>query len=418
MNDRKMIDVSVIVTVYNIEKYIEECLESILNQEGVCLECICVDDASTDGSYDILMEFARKDDRIKVIQNKKNMGLASSRNIGFRSAVGEYLYNIDGDDYLLPGALERLYICARENKLDLLGFSAISFFNDKKMESFFRGKDEYVRKGTYSGVMTGAELFSALINNGDRASSNMVLYFYRRDYFEENNLYAIEGLRYADDSMFAMYMAAQRAMCITDQLYMRRYREKSACTSPMEKRYLESMVVLFLEELQVWRSCNLNQELNNAIEKYFNMRQKSIRSFYNQFKNDETATSYLDGNVMAKYFYKYFIQEVPLYNDCLTMDEIRKIKDAEVVILYGAGYFANEVAKVLEYNEIQNYKVVVTSNEAEGKKFRGRDICSVYEVKTHRDKAFVLVAMSKINYDSVMQTLKALEFQNIHWVTL
>jgi len=418
VNHEKNIDVSVIVTVYNLEKYIEECLESVLNQKGVRLECICVDDASTDGSYNILREFARKDNRIRIIQNKKNMGLASSRNIGFRSAVGEYLYNIDGDDYLLPGALEKLYICARENKLDLLGFSAISFFNDKKMESFFMGKDEYVRKGTYSGVMTGAELFSALISNGDRASSNMVLYFYRRDYFEENHLYAAEGLRYVDDSMFAMYMAAQRAMCITDQLYMRRYRENSACTSPMKKCYLESMIVLFLEELQVWKSCNLSQELNCVIEKYFNMRQKSIRNFYNQFKNDDTATPYLDSNVMAKYFYKYFIQEVPLYNDCLTVDEIRKMKDAEVIILYGAGYFANEVAKVLEYNDIQNYKVVVTSKGASDQKFRGRGISDVCELKAQKEKAYVLVAMSKINYDSVMRTLKELEFQNIHWVTL
>ena len=412
----KKIDVSVIVTVYNIEEYIGNCLDSLLDQEGVDLEIICVDDVSTDGSYDILCDYSRKDSRIKVIRNKQNMGLSSARNVGFREARGEFLYNIDGDDLLKPGALKCLYSCAKENALDLLGFSAISFFDDDKMKDF-GSENEYVRKGSYLDVKSGAELFAELIDNNDRASSNMVLYFYNHKFFEENNLYGIEGLRYVDDSMFAMYMAAKRAMCIPDQLYMRRYRKGSVVTSPMQKCYLESMIVLFLAELQIWQKSNISDELNKKIEKYFNSRQESIRSFYNKFRNDNSETTFLNQHVMAKYFYKYFIEEVPLHNDCLSIEEINNLKSMDSIILYGAGYMANEVAKVLEYNGIDNYEVAVTDTYINPERFRGRKVCGIEDIICDKEKTVVVVAISKKNFDSVMKLLKSMNYENVNWVT-
>lgn len=417
MNNKKIPDISIIVTVYNIENYIGECLESILNQRGVDLECICVDDVSTDGSYELLKKYEKKDPRIKIIKNKKNMGLSSSRNVGFRNATGKYLYNIDGDDFLKSGALERLYSCAEENELDLLGFSATSFFESEEMTQF-GNEDEYVRKKIYPQVMTGAELFAELISNNDRASSNMVLYFYRRDYFESNNLYGIEELRYADDSMFAMYMAAKKAMCIPDRLYMRRYRKGSVCTSTMKKYYMESLIVLFLNELQIWKNCNFTEQLNAKIETYFNSRLMEIQYFYKIFQNEDTDTPLLNKNIMAKYFYKYFIANEPLYKNCLTEEEISTLKLTNTVILYGAGYIANEVAKTLEYNEILNYIVAVTDKSTCNKLFRGKEIFNINEIKCAKNNSYVVVAMSRKNFNAIIDTLNHLEFQNVFWVSL
>ena len=417
MTDKMIPDISVIVTVYNIEKYISECLESILSQKGPTLECICVDDASTDGSLEILNKYALKDPRIKIIQNQKNMGLSSSRNIGFRNAMGKYLYNIDGDDFLEVGALERLFSCAEKNKLDLLGFSATSFFESEKMEKFGK-EDEYVREKIYPQVMTGAELFAELIRNNDRASSNMVLYFYRRKYFESNNLYGVEKLRYADDSMFAMYMAAQRAMCIPDRLYMRRYREGSTCTSEMKKYYMESLIVLFIKELQVWEKYNFDNELNSTIEKYFNTRLISIKAMYKKFHKDNTDTPLLNKNIMAKYFYKYFIAEELLYKNFLTAEEFSKLKNINTIILYGAGCIANEVAKALEYNKILQYMVVVTDKGTEHNKFRGKEIVNINDLKCDKKNAVVIVAMSKNNYDAVTAVLEQLGYHNVIWASL
>lgn len=417
MKDKNIPDISVIVISYNIEKYIGECVESILSQEGPSLECICVDDASTDATYSILKRYAKKDSRIKLIRNDKNAGQSSTRNVGFRNASGKYLYCIDGDDYLSAGALKRLYSCAEENCLDLLGFSATSFFESEELERF-GAEDEYVRKGTYLDVKNGAELFADLIAQGDRVSANVVMYFFRRDYFEVNNLYGLEELRYADDSIFAMYMAAERAMYIPDRLYMRRYRENSTCTSPMKKYYMESLIVLFLQELQIWRNYKFNTILNEEIEKYFNNRLIEIKTFYRKFQNDSADTPLLNKDVMANYFYKYFIAEEPLCKDCLEKEQLLKIKKADTVILYGAGFIAGEAAKMLEYNGVVNYIVAVTNKGAEHVQFRGKEIFNIYDIECQKENSYVVVAMSQKNYDVVMETLSSIGYQNICWASL
>lgn len=91
--------VSVIVPVYNVEKYLRRCLDSIANQDFCDFECICVDDGSTDGSGKILDEYAQRDDRFVVI-HKKNGGVSSARNVGLRKMHGQYVTFVDADDVL------------------------------------------------------------------------------------------------------------------------------------------------------------------------------------------------------------------------------------------------------------------------------------------------------------------------------
>ena len=178
--------VSVIITVYNIERYIGECLDSILNQDIDEIEVICVDDASTDNSYMVLKEYEKKDRRIHIILNETNMGQASSRNVGCRLAKGEYLYVMDGDDWLKPGALRKLYACAKEDNLDILTFSAESFADSQSTESLgAKMRDFYIRKHAYKNVMIGPDLFAELNNNGD-VHGNICLQFINREFFVQN----------------------------------------------------------------------------------------------------------------------------------------------------------------------------------------------------------------------------------------
>ena len=160
--------ISVVITVYNIEKYIGKCLESVMDQAMKDIEVICVDDASTDHSLDILKTYAVKDKRVKIVSQKKNSGPASARNVGYEMAQGEYVYQIDGDDYIVKGALERMYSCAKENNLDFLTFSADAFLDTKEIKKkVYTWLNMYNRTGTYHGVMKGTELFTACIQNGD-----------------------------------------------------------------------------------------------------------------------------------------------------------------------------------------------------------------------------------------------------------
>lgn len=106
--------ISVIVPVYNVEKYSERCIESIINQTYKNLEIILVDDGSPDTCPMICDEYAKKDDRIVVI-HKENGGLSDARNAGIEIAKGEYFAFIDSDDYISEEFLSKLYMSLKSN---------------------------------------------------------------------------------------------------------------------------------------------------------------------------------------------------------------------------------------------------------------------------------------------------------------
>ena len=100
--------ISVIIPVYNVEKYLRECLDSIVNQTFKDIEIICVDDGSTDKSLEILREYEQKDKRIIVI-SQPNKGVSTARNIGMQQATGKYMMFVDSDDYITQNACELIY---------------------------------------------------------------------------------------------------------------------------------------------------------------------------------------------------------------------------------------------------------------------------------------------------------------------
>lgn len=110
--------ISVIVAIYNIEKYVEECIKSIIKQTYKNLQIILIDDGSTDKSGEICEKYANQDERIEVI-HKKNSGLADTRNTGLRLAKGEYISFIDGDDYIFPTFYEDLYNLIKKYDADI-----------------------------------------------------------------------------------------------------------------------------------------------------------------------------------------------------------------------------------------------------------------------------------------------------------
>ena len=118
-----MTRISVIVPVYNVEKYLSRCVDSILNQTFTDFECILVDDGSPDNCGKICDEYAKKDKRVKVI-HKQNGGLSDARNTGLDIAGGEYIYFLDSDDYVEYNLLEKLNdtICVCNAEMIVFGY--------------------------------------------------------------------------------------------------------------------------------------------------------------------------------------------------------------------------------------------------------------------------------------------------------
>lgn len=122
-----MIKVSVIIPIYNAEKYISQCLESLLNQTLLEIEIICVNDSSTDGTLDILNRYAKKNQRIKVI-SQENAGAGAARNRGLSVAKGEYLSILDADDFFEPNMLEEAFNKAINDKADIVVFKSDQYY--------------------------------------------------------------------------------------------------------------------------------------------------------------------------------------------------------------------------------------------------------------------------------------------------
>ena len=120
MKDR--LKFSVIVTVYNLEAYLEECLDSIISQSYENLEIICIDDGSTDNSPAILDRYENLDQRIRVI-HRKNAGLVNARKQGVHEADGDYIVFVDGDDWIEPEMYETFASEIQKNQSEIVDFS-------------------------------------------------------------------------------------------------------------------------------------------------------------------------------------------------------------------------------------------------------------------------------------------------------
>lgn len=126
------IAVSIIIPVYNVEKYLRECINSIINQTLKDIEIICIDDGSSDNSFDILEEYAKIDNRIKIIK-QANQGVSTARNNGIRLSNADYICFIDADDYISNDYLEQMYNKIVETNADIIiNDNIIKFSNDNK----------------------------------------------------------------------------------------------------------------------------------------------------------------------------------------------------------------------------------------------------------------------------------------------
>lgn len=229
-------DVSVIIPVYNVELYLQECLDSVLSQSGCSFEVICIDDGSTDASPKILQEAAQKDPRIRII-TQENKGQGYARNRGLDIASGRYVYFMDADDILKADAFVTLIDLCDSKHLDHVIFGTEVFVDDRNgavrkdqvrnTENYYQIKD----KELFHLILNGEDLFKRLLG----ASSFYVsppLRFIKRDVLEQDCLRFLEGVIH-EDNYFAplALICAERAMVIPEKYYFRRLRGGSTMTS-------------------------------------------------------------------------------------------------------------------------------------------------------------------------------------------
>lgn len=146
--------ISVIIPVYNVEKYLEKCLDTVLSQTYTNIEVILVNDGSSDGSGAIIDSYACKDERVRVIHLPENKGVSYARNRGIDILKGEYTIFVDADDYVEPNFLEKLYVNLKENQADIsiCGVDLVGF-----------PEYVYLRKDDFPCVVSGDQAVSCML---------------------------------------------------------------------------------------------------------------------------------------------------------------------------------------------------------------------------------------------------------------
>ncbi len=191
--------ISVIIPVYNSEKYLEKCVNSVLSQTERDLEMILVDDGSRDGSAGLCDSLAEKNGRIKVI-HKENGGVSSARNAGLAEASGEYVAFIDSDDWIEPDMYRSMLRAARENGSDVVMCDAVKEYCDNN-ELFTQA----IRAGGYNRGDLLKEYFPKLIMQSTLtyppATSNWLLLI-KNELIRKNHLSYPSGIRISEDLFF------------------------------------------------------------------------------------------------------------------------------------------------------------------------------------------------------------------------
>ena len=225
------IKVSVIIPIYNVEKYIEGCLQSICKQTLKDIEIICVNDGTPDNSMKIVEKLAKKDKRIIII-NKENGGQSSARNLGIEKAKGKYVYFIDSDDQLKENALEVLYNRMEEDDLVTLFFDAENIYESEEIkEASFFNASYYQRKNDYSSIYTGQELFKEMRNNAEFRVSPC-LQMNRLDFINDNKIRFVEGIIHEDEIFtINVCLLSKRVSHIKENFYLRLVRDESTMTT-------------------------------------------------------------------------------------------------------------------------------------------------------------------------------------------
>ena len=229
----KDIKVSVIVPVYNAEKYIKRCLDSILAQSFRDFEVLLIDDGSTDNSGKICDEYALNDNRIRVIHNE-NCGVAASRNVGIKEAQGDYIAFVDSDDYIESDMLEIMVARAEKYNSDIV---MCNYFTDE------------------GGKITKAQMSYKEVYDGADVVKNELLYLYYTDYhnglyslwnklikksiYYSNDIFFDESLKRGEDAWFVFQCLkhCKRVDCIPEAFYYYYQNQSSIMHSIYDDQY-------------------------------------------------------------------------------------------------------------------------------------------------------------------------------------
>ena len=291
-----MSKVSVIIPVYNVEPYLEKCLDSLINQTLKDIEIICINDCSTDNSLNILEQYKNKDERIKLINLKENKGAAIARNEGLKIAKGEYLGFVDPDDYVDLNFYEELYKKAKQDDADIVK----------------------AKRKTYGidGDIAMTDLNENIIKSGNKFIFSYEWWsaIYKKDLIEKNNILFPIECRKAQDIVFLFrcVLNSNKLSLIDNVFYNYVRRENSLDMGEISLDKVKSNLTAIKLILNDLNKSDLYEKSPNLYSTVYNWHLEGV--FYPLFKNN----SYEAKLECAKSL-------IALYNKCKNTNKLNEI---------------------------------------------------------------------------------------------
>lgn len=284
------IKVSIIIPIYNVEKFLRQCLDSVLNQTLKEIEIICVNDGSTDNSPKILEEYGQRDKRIKII-NKKNEGLGAARNTGMEYVTGEYIDFVDSNDWVDTRMFEKLYENGKFNNCDIVMCPTLIVNEiDDKLSNHYYDLECY-NKNLYNTVFD-YEKTKDFIFKIDVKAYNKI---YRTEYLNRINARFPEGLIFEDMPFFYYtYLNARRISLIRDFLYFHRLNRSGSIITNADKRFFDMIKIqnliiknfLLLPNFKDYEMELINRKIKAIIYRYFQVYDIYKQEFFELIKID------------------------------------------------------------------------------------------------------------------------------------
>lgn len=252
-----MKEISIIVPVYNVEKYLKQCLDSIYELNLSNKEIILVNDGSTDSSLEILKKYKEKYFRETILISQENKGLSEARNVGIKNSSGEYILFIDSDDYINSSSLEKFLKEGLRYKVDILMGNSSDVYGKEIKKDFY--PEELKNLGTKLGIFFLEEkikkksFYMGVCRN-----------LYRKDFLLTNKLFFERGILHEDNlfTPIAFYLA-EKVRYSPEYFYFYRQTNNTSITkSKNKKRYTDLLVII--EKLLEFSKIN---KINN---RYFN----------------------------------------------------------------------------------------------------------------------------------------------------
>lgn len=358
----KQIVVSVIVPVYNVERYLSACLDSLLSQSHPWLEIFCIDDASTDGSFQILQRYCQKYDNIHAMKNFRNQGSSYTRNRGIRCANGKYLCLLDADDALKPGAIERLVDVAESGQTDLVFFDYEQIDEEGRVDAIFSQHMLYEGFQQHA-VWSGEEAFLLMMKKLEAIRSPGCGVFIRTSFLRKKHVFFKEGL-INEDLMFTTQaiIRAERVSILNEKLYLYRQHPEVTISTSADPLRAQSVFYIFSFFWTKWKKLipYWSKEMNQAFAHHL----RNIFYLYQSYRPIAKQTEpFRYGNEADRFLFDLMeSSEITIVNHLtFSNDDWSVMHEAKHIFIYGAGVLGVEAMSQIHGQGLSVATVFVSS---------------------------------------------------------